>query len=157
MHDDIEEVLSYDDLAKRWSMDRDTVRRLVRVGIVPGSRRRKWFTTWDVILHEVEGRQSPLVGRTRHDAKARPLTVADVAQRLKRSEYTVREMLKSGALAGWKIRAPENLRAIVGDRIANRWFVDAAKLSDYIARELETSLRRRFTVEARNFHMNAQV
>jgi hypothetical protein len=157
MPKDLDEVLSYDDLARRWSMDRDTVRRLVRVGIVPGSRRRKWFTTWDVILHEVEGRQSPLLGQARLDAKAHPLTVADVAQRLKRSTYTVREMLKSGMLAGWKIRVPEDLRAVVGDRVANRWFVDAAKLSDYIARELESSLRRRFNVEARDSHINAQV
>ena len=156
MSENLEEVLSYDDLAERWSMDRDTVRRLVRLGIVTGSRNRKWFTTWHHILHEVEGRQSPLLGQARTAAKTTPLTVADVAKRLKRSEYTVREMLKSGELAGWKIRVPGGLRDTIGKRVANRWFVDAAKVSDYIARQLETSLGRRFNVDAQNSHINAQ-
>jgi hypothetical protein len=156
MRYDTEDILTYDDLASRWSFNRDTVRRLVRQGIVPGGRPKRWFTTWDVILHVVEGRQSPLLGKARVDAKRRPLTISDVAKALKRSQYTVREQLKAGTLSGWKIRVPDHFRAQVGNRTANRWFVDAATLSDHLARELGSSLRRRFDVGASDSHMNAQ-
>jgi hypothetical protein len=147
----LDENPGYDDLADRYDFRRAVIKRLAKRGIIVGGcigRRGMWLTTADHVLHEVEGRQAPLVGDARDAARKKPLTTEDLERILKKSQYTIREMLKSGELPGWRLKIPEHLQKAAGKKVCERWYVDRERLKDYRRKVMEESMRRRFGINA---------
>ena len=143
----LDENPGYDDLADRYDFGRDVIERLAKNGVIAGARigrRGMWLTTADHVLHDVEGRQAPLLGEVRDAARKKPLTTDDLKRILKRSHYTIREMLKSGELPGWRLAIPDHLRKAAGKKVCKRWYVDQERLNDYRRKAMEESMRRRF-------------
>lgn len=141
----------YDDLADRYDFGRPVIERLARRGIIAGGyigRRGRWQTTADHVLHHVEGRQFPLAGDARDAARKKPLTTKDLERILKKSRYTIREMLKSGELPGWRLNIPKRLRTLAGKKVCERWYVDQERLNDYRRKAMEAALHRRFGINA---------
>ena len=111
--------LGTNDLAERYSVSSDTIRKWFREGFLAGMTiHQRWSTSWDEVF-AFEGRLAPPQGQAREEAK-RPLwTVEMVAEHYEKKPGTVRGWFRSSKLAARKIM--------------DEWYTDHIALRDFEA------------------------